>query len=262
MIKISNLQVTNRFSLDFLVIMFDILDTEEKLSDYRLDLYRSNGPEGPFEMAGHNLKTTSYKDYDVNLKNDDIEYYYKINVVRLRDGFSEFTETVRYITSPVNNYTFFIKWNYDKYLDDIVDNGNFYLMKKIRSGQLCPYTDEVRGACKNPRCTECYGTGYLYGYYAPIKIKISFQAPSQENESVNRIGITNDDAPYQVWCGSYPIIAVGDILVGTNQLGGRYKVISVTQTTYQNLVVSQRVVMQTIAPTDIAYSIPMEREGF
>lgn len=258
MISIQDLEVTNRFTIDFLVIQYTVERTHENIDDYCLNLLRSSTSEGDYAVVKENLKTPTYEDYDVNLRNDNIEYYYKIQIVSKKDGTFSFSNVAKFITSPMENIAFWLKWTYDKYLKEVVTGEGYLLLKKKKSGQLCDNYDEYRQSCRNPRCEVCWGTGFKGGYYPPIPISVSYAGPGNKQEQIDRSGFTNSDAPNQLWTGGYPIIDVGDILVGRQSTGGRHRVVAVTQVAKNELVISHRFTIQSIAPTDIVCLLPIE----
>lgn len=43
-----------------------------------------------------------------------------------------------------------------------------FLLKRRIFGQSCSCVDKAIGESKDPQCSDCYGTGVLGGYYAPI----------------------------------------------------------------------------------------------
>jgi len=75
MVQIKKINIINTLSLDFLLIQFEIEDTEEDLNNYEFDIYRSNSPEGDFELISSNVESFEYKDYTVNLYKKSISYY-------------------------------------------------------------------------------------------------------------------------------------------------------------------------------------------
>lgn len=251
MIRAKNVYVSNRFSMKFLVVSFEIENTFESISDYKIDLLRSNSPESGYEVIASNLKNVFYEDYDANLFNTMIEYYYRVRCTNKKTG--EFSESdfFQYHSSPIDQYSYWLAWTYDKYMSQVVFGGGYYLLKRIRSGQYCVNHDEVRGACKNPRCEHCYGTDFEGGYYPPIAISISKFAQDTMQETVDRQGFFNSQNADQYWCAGYPVVNIGDIIVGQIEDGGRFRVMNAAQTLKGTRVVSQRIALQAIPESDI-----------
>lgn len=279
MIYLKNLNVTGIYTLDSLVLTFDICDTSECLSDYRLDIFRSNAPESDFICVCEDLRQNSFEDKGVDLLNSQADFYYKVMIIDKRtaktslpehwknglenlddmkiDFEYSWSDTVMYSMPPLNNITFYLSYTYNAYLTQVVNNGTFYVAKRIFSGELCRNSDEVRGACREPMCEKCYGTGYQRGYYPPIPVRLNIMSPMNQAQTVDRTGLHNEETPTQAWCSGYPIIDVGDIIINTTDRRYRQKVIGVTASSMGTKVTRQILQLQNISPSDVTYLMPV-----
>ena len=258
-LEINDLAVSNRYTIESLLVHYTIQNTHECVDDYRLELQRSHTSEGDYDILSLDiLGNIYYEDYSVNLLNDNIEYYYRIKIIHKNSGAYSFSNVARFVTSPMENISFWLKWTYDKYLRDVVTGDGYFLLKKKHTGQLCENYDDIRGGCRNSRCTTCWGTGFTGGYYPPIPIAFSYIGPGNRQEQPDRAGFINNDLPNQLWTSSYPILDVGDLIVGRLASGGRYRVTSVTRVAKNEFIVSQRFTMQELSPTDLVQRLEIK----
>lgn len=91
------------------------------------------------------------------------------------------------------------------------------LLKKRTSGEVCPHcTDDITGGSNNSECNYCYGTGYLGGYYAPLRFQLIEIYPTQlmekhESDNVTTLNMSVDR--YEARAMGIPEICVDDIIV-------------------------------------------------
>lgn len=238
-----------------LIVFFQVEDTREDLSKYSFNVYRSNiGTD--FECIAQNVGHYYYEDYDVNLYNGNIKYFYKIEIVNNDTGERLLSDKVSIFgVEEPDNYGFAIAEIEQRYLQYVVNQKQMILLKKKYFGQLCTCFDEVRTQ-PNPKCKCCFGTRYVGGYSTPVPIMVNYQAPEQASVDV---GIQDQDnlgeAPVQLWASSFPPISVGDILVDHHN--ERYRVVSVVSTTKRHFIIRQVLTIAKIQPTDIVYRIPI-----
>jgi hypothetical protein len=65
MISINKIEVLDLFSTKFLQIRFTVNDTNEDLTIYKFNIYKSNSPTDGFSLIVPDIKNFSYFDYDV-----------------------------------------------------------------------------------------------------------------------------------------------------------------------------------------------------
>lgn len=133
-----------------------------------------------------------------------------------------------------------------------------YLLKRRRWGQLCDKCREFdTGQVQNSRCSSCYGTGYVGGYFKAVDFTVTcdggwsrgFQLSIDTNVTniVQKIGRAV----------AYPYLDTRDVYVRRDN-GERYiigKIKSLAELGGIPLVVSTELLLAPV--TDIVYNIPL-----
>ena len=133
-------------------------------------------------------------------------------------------ETVEQITSnDRTNWLKYRRWFESNFLKAIVGAGHrVAYVPKRRSGTPCPACLSQTGEPQNPRCTTCYGTGWVGGYHTPIIFKGlfgPFNVSGQENGVENHIEVERT-----TFIGyPYPKLNINDMVVDLDSMD-RYKV--------------------------------------
>lgn len=256
MISFKELKADASFGVDFINISFSLEDTVEDLTRYRFDLYMSLAENGDFKVIYCDIKNFEFNDYSANLLNEEIHQYYKIKAVNLDTN--EFIFSDFFSTPSINadNYSYYLNFVYNVYLDNVTNNRKMYLLKRIRSGERCECYDDVRGSREADRCTICFGTGFKGGYYPPIPIKVNFANASSLTEGMNPSGTTQEESQVQFWTVGYPLIQENDIIVDT-MTKDRATVMS-WQPSYKNgFLLRQTISMNKIPEASLFYKIPI-----
>ena len=113
MITIKKINVTNKFSIKFVNITFEIEDTYEDLSKYRFDLYKADTEFEDFKLAYSNIQDFECNDYNVSIQNPEVGYHYKIKITNTETGESCFSDTASLVTAREDEYTFFFDYIYN-----------------------------------------------------------------------------------------------------------------------------------------------------
>lgn len=272
MICFDKVSVSGEYSVDFLLIEFTIKDTTEDIATYKFDLFRSNDWNSGFQMCSQDIQNFEYQDYDINLKNPSVLYCYKIQATNKETGETLFSKVFAYRGGTHGrvmgiNIMHYIQWSENKYLDVVIDNNRYFLLRRIRSGSVCPDCyDDIRKSSRISRCKRCFGVGYSNGYFEPVPICINFDTTVNSSELLNQGTIVNQDSPLQAWTSSYPRIQVGDVIIGSKFDNQRYKVMNVNMSRREQYISRQIFSMQAFPPSDIIYDFPVreycpEEEG-
>lgn len=259
MISTKDLKATSIYSSHFIYISFSIEDTTEDISKYRFDLYRSNSPTDNFNLIHTNILRFEFCDYSVNLLNPEIKYFYKIKTINLSTGKETFSDVFSVIDKKGDEYTYYLQELYDLYLDAVINNSELLLIKKIRTGQRCDCYDDVRNSSsEGNKCRKCWGTGYVGGYYSPIKIMANFYNTQGEQEEMIATGTIETKSPIQLWVPAFPIVQENDILLDTST-NQRSKVMSVRPSIKNGKVIRQTLEISKIPEGDLIYRMPIDR---
>lgn len=113
-----------------------------------------------------------------------------------------------------------------------------YISKKW--GKVCTSCWDGASNYPTPKksCTRCYGTGFLGGYFDPIKIWVSFPAPKIKNVRMGAPSYSTLDTPV-IQAPAYPIISISDILYVVYS-GKAYKVQEVQEIQHRGITVSHQ----------------------
>ena len=161
MLSIKDIQITSRYSVDFLYIKIFLTDSVEDISNYTFNLYRSNNDEDYFELVGADLVDFEFLDYSVNLRDISTQYYYKVKIMH-KDTFETYESDVfRYTGGELDTEGYYLVEVSKMQLEVVVDNQEMILLSKRQSGSLCPHCyDDIRRKPQN-NCETCYNTNYV-----------------------------------------------------------------------------------------------------
>lgn len=256
MIRISNINCSSMFGLDYMYIRFEIQDTDEDITNYRFSLFRANSENDTFECVYSDIQEFECRDYSVNLRTPQIKYYYKIEIEDLTTGKKEYSEIFKSPAVNGDNYTDYFCSLYDMYLDAVIDNSEFVILRRKRTGQLCECFDDIRGTTTKQSCTCCYGTRFVGGFYNPVVVKINLMSSPYYSEKFELSSVSEDTSPLQFWMGNYPEVRAGDIVVNT-ATNERYTIVGVQQSMKKGFLIRQTVQMQKIQHSSVLYKIPI-----
>lgn len=253
MLYVNKIYVTDQFGLDRLLVTFSINNTPESLDDYRFDLYRSLNPENDWNLLAVDVQNFSYEDYNVNLFNRSLHYYYKVLVTKISTGDEAWSDLVgSYMGHTGDNYANAIIAIESKYLDNVVANTKLDLYKRRQSGQICSCYDEVRRR-SDPKCPICLGTQIVGGYYPPVTMNVNFFNVMQRQHRMEPFGDFDDTAPQQLWTKNYPLIANEDVFV--DQFNDAHIVTNWTPSYKNSFLLRQTMAVARIPRTSIFYQI-------
>jgi hypothetical protein len=257
MIKVDSIKIMDSFSLDYVLINFTIEDTTEDVNGYSFNIYRSNDEEDGYELISTDVIDFSFIDYNVNLYNNAIKFYYKVEVVNRLTGEKLMSEIrSEYKGRQRDNTAQAIIENYNIYLNNVLGVDDVYLLKKKRFGTYCSCYDDIRGRSNNSKCHLCYSTKYAGGYFAPKVMKVSVVNSPGKAETFDITETSEQTAPIQMWTANYPLIQIGDVIVDSNN--DRY-VVAGWQPTYKNyMLIRQTIDLQKLPKSDVTYLIPVK----
>ena len=139
-------------------------------------------------------------------------------------------------------------------------NGNpCLLFTRIRDGVRCP-------ACFQPElqerqradCPVCLDTSYVYGYYNPIRLYVSF-SPEQASISAELEGPGSMGGHSQYWTSSYPHIVNGDVIMD-EKMHTFHTVKSVKYNTHRRVPTKQEFTMEMFTGNDVIWDLLSRRK--
>ena len=263
MIEVSKLFTLNDFSVNALIIKWEILDTEESLEDYSYEIYKSIGVDNE-----KTLLTTvdgmqfEYHDEEAVINKRAVRYYYSVIPVNKTTGDKgKEINCVAMFDKRKDKYASYIRYVNRKYLK-VINNEPGYILVSRKFGQKCTVCwDDIRRQHKKSNCPNCFGTGYEGGYHTPYKIEFNYMnIPMMNSENVGVDTRTDNAGDVTIWTTSYPIISVGDIFVTEENL--RYKVTNVQYTNKNNEFILRQILnLELLSPADVVYKVAIDKEG-
>jgi hypothetical protein len=219
-------------------------------------IFRSTSPENGFELIAENIDQPFFVDYNVNLYDENIRYYYEVK------GFTAGVEVSK--DGPVT-----LEYNQkDAIANKVIHESNvtlramqnppvFFLIKR-RVGEPCdecwnPITKKVRYA----NCAVCNGTGIIEGYHLPIVSRIS-----QDVSQLVMFSSEQDDdkvklTPIRAWIGNKPLLYPEDVMVDI--MNQRYKITNVSRRTKSQYVIRQVIDLTPLEKGHPAYQVDVDR---
>lgn len=259
MVKIINASASFLNSTKFIDISFDIENTYEDLNNYRFELFKSFVEFNKFSLICSDIQNFNFKDYDVNLRNSEIKYFYKIKAINLKDGSESWSELIDGVYKEEDVHTKAIRSIYNKYLK-VIGRTSMILLKKIKSGTLCDCYDDIRGGSrKSQSCEKCYGVGYVGGYHKPTTILVNFQNYSGISENFSPKGVFEKETLIQAWTENYPLIQKGDIVID-QETANRYLVVNWQPSYKDEFLIRQTISLDKLPEANNIYNLAVTED--
>lgn len=235
---------------DVLNVRWSIMPTDYNLGDIAFEIFRSNGPKGPWELVGTVEGIYRFTDFGVLSPGNARTYYYIVRAAsKSKVGFRD-------------SAAFILEHDPDDIALELVRKKNLYLQVKsgIAAGVLLKKTWGARCArcfstekqlATDPDCISCYGTGFSGGFMNPCYIPILWNPPIKVLLSA---GVQLSPRSTYAECANAPVLSPDDVLVDRT-LNQRYRIDKVTQSTRRGHLISQIVTLDPIDDHSIVYTI-------
>lgn len=143
----------------------------------------------------------------------------------------------------------------------LLNNGqDVWLFKRRKEGTKCPHWQEDAQDCPYPLGKKenlqdaCYGTGFVGGYYEPVRIKMRLVS-AQSRVTLEKEGMRIDNSP-KAWTIWTPRLANFDFFVTSD--GSRYEIKSVNRYNARGgLITHQDCEIIRKWETDLIYKVPV-----
>ena len=258
MIEIRNLQVTpfiNGFTSDpiRLRVTWEISDTDIPLSDVEFTVFRSNSPEESFRAVSPPLiDVFDYTDDDVNLFSKNRKYHYKVRAKVISTDVESEIGPARLEHIP------------DKIGLEIIRRNNLlhrrfvglpcHVLIRRTFGQRCTCFDHTKRRVKNSRCSDCFRTGFVGGFFQPTAAFVNFDPPP-ETVTLVTFGETQEQTT-AAWMSNFPIISPGDLVI--DEINNRWRVARTATTRKQGHIIHQTMALTKIEVGDIEYEFEVD----
>lgn len=219
-------------------------------------LFRSTSPTSGFEKLAEFIVQPFFIDMSVNLFDENIRYYYRV------EGFSGGVkiseagpETLEY--AKRDNIANKVLHESKVLLKQMKNPPVFFLLKR-RVGMPCPNCyNPVTKRIKFANCQVCGGTGILSGFHEPISVRIS--------QDVSQMIVASDAydsdkttlTPIRAWITNYPRLHPEDVMVDI--MNQRFKVVGVTPRTKSQYLIRQVLDLVPLEKGHFAYNINVDR---
>ncbi len=218
----------------------------------KVDVYRSQSPE-ELEKIAENVEEPFYYDM-VPVSDRFVNFYYKIVA---KDDISQVESEPTLLPFPPHPIAKSVVKMERHYLEKFIKRrANYYIRK--RYGERCIYCwDEIKMRTVKENCENCYGTGFVGGYYKPIGIYIQIM-PLVRASVLSPIGETKPDET-QAWMSNFPLATPGDLIVEVD-LGYRWRVVASTPFVFQGYITRQDLRLSLIDVDAIEYKLDRRTE--
>jgi len=235
-------------------LSWEIESTTEDPLDYTFRLYRSEGPQGPWDPITDTFTDKYYYIDTVIPKYRHARHlFYKIKITH-RPSASESWSSAFHTDSPSNKYADKIsrleRLAFRKFA------GQRVLVLPIRTfGFRCSCWDPVTGKRQGSECLLCYNTGFVGGYMNAIETYVKIDA--EPYKIVPAQGQETEPRANNIIATNYPVIKPYDLIIQPD-LNYRWKVSVVSPTRLGGSLVHQNLTVAGCAPGDMAFSIEID----
>lgn len=229
---------------------------EWSIQGEEFELSRSTSPDSEFEPVAVHHSQPFFVDYDVNLFDENVRYYYKVTGFIDGNKVSEDGPATLEYNSRDNVANKVIQES--KVVLRMMNNPPVYFLLKRRVGYPCsecwnPITKRVSYA----NCPVCNGTGIMDGYHAPI--------PSRVSQDVSQLTMASGEldsdrvrlSQIRAWTTNTPLLYPEDILV--DMLNQRYKIVNVARRTRSQSIIRQIIDLVPLDKGHPCYQVEVDR---
>lgn len=240
---------------------------EPPSAEISFKLERSGSPNGPWDELI--LKLDSYHFFDKMRKVvlpspgdivDDLNYlslartiYYRV-IASTANGETAYDISDIGASLPFREQLLKRKMQRDLAIGFKFNGVDVAVLKRKHWGLRCPACyDRITRKTTNSKCAICFHTGFVNGYFTPVRIKMRFLAPNN-NTSLSPQGKV-DTTQVRAICGQEPAVDVDDIIVEMG-LNKRYIVTAQSETQLRRETVHQSIILSELARDSVEYRIP------
>jgi hypothetical protein len=250
-----------------------VLDNAQESGTYTFSIYRSGGSAGPWEPLAENITDTyAFKDtftaphpattYNVvrpNQLNLFRTFFYRVVAKSPSGVIAEFIEEL----DPRKDNTIedlkmaqYRRHTRFKFLRTLRLNGTpIVILKRRRWGVRCKCVDKISREIVRSSCRECWGTGFIGGYWSPIKTNAR-RSVSPNSSAVMPEGM-HDSNDVRIWLPDFPSLEKEDVIIFLKD-NSRWLVDVVTSTQIRLIEVHQVATIVALDKSHILYRFPVD----
>lgn len=225
---------------------------------YTFNIYRSGGPEGPWEklnsvpLPGQPI----YVDKHKNLLSKYRELYYFVEAFSGRG--TKYTSPIKNLIRVADRKTYAMATEINRnemLLLRQYAGVQVFVFKKKHFGDPCSCYEPITGTIGIKDCLACKGTRYVGGYWYGIRTWANI---TQDNKVfAETTEAYNEPSKAQAWLTAYPMVSPDDLLVeaDTNR---RWSVRGVSNTELRRYPVRQTLTLNELPHSDIEFKLNYE----
>lgn len=246
--------VCQRPQANTLALRWSIAPTSYPIDDIRFVIFRSNGPNGPWDEVGVAEEGTfQYTDLTVLSAGVHRNYYYVIRAASIsKKGFRD--------SAP-----FVLEHDPDHIALELVRKKNVYLrvnggvslavlIKKTWGSKCSRCYNQEKKLPSDPDCPSCFGTGFTGGFMRPVFVPGLLNPPKKV---IVDAGMEFDPSAVYGELSNNPILQVKDVIVD-RKMNIRYTVENITPTSRRMHLVSQILTLLRVDENSILYTIAIQ----
>lgn len=240
-----------RPNANVLTVRWSIQPTAYPMEDIFFEIFRSNGPKGPWDMIGV-AEQGRFEFTDYNVIGDPVarNYYYIVRAASASEkGFVDSDPQI--LQHDADNIAMELVRKKDVYLTTKGGISVGVLIKKTWGAKCSRCWNQARLMADDIDCPECYGTGFSGGYMNPVFIPALFNPP--KNVIVDA-GLKYE--PYNVYAefSNHPILDNGDVVIDRKQ-NIRYTIEQINVTSRRMHFISQIALLNRVDENSVVYTI-------
>ena len=244
----------NSFSLDHLLLSWEVESGALDPWDYSWYVERSESPMGPFDpLAGPFSDRYRFLDNETSLLHRWRRLYYRIKSVRKAD-----TSDVAYSDVSAQLARPDLIALEVRRLEEMMFRtriGRMCWLFPIRTfGTRCTCYDTILHKAARDNCPTCYQTGFAGGYMHPIECWVQIDPNAQGSQRMSLAETQQSNTTARL--SSFPPVRPDDILVEAENR--RWRVVAVSNTERLRAVVQQQLTLHEITPGDIEFQLPIK----
>ena len=259
MLSLTSLTVSS-FDVDKLTVTWTFKNTSESLSDYTIDVYRSESPgtgtsEYSLVASGISATTASYDDTTISgIYHPTRTWFYKLKLTKVSTAETSllFDDTPAYVKSYTTDRPTLEIIRRKKLAIDRFSGRDIKILRRRTYGTRCSLCwDTTLSRRTLDDDVECYGTGISGGFFSPLSAKGLIAAAPKFNQ-ITMFGewMPSDSMLNLV---GVPPVKTNDVIVDdTNK---RWSIKSVRTIEKGGIIIEQICQLTLIAPADLIYQI-------
>lgn len=254
MLVVKHLRVRS-LDLDYNYVSWQVEDTLEDLYDYAFTVQRSESPMGPWDVLGTALQDAfRFIDRAVPRFHTQRVLHYRIGVKNIRTGEEAFSRVI--YTHPEEDLIALEARRQAALVLQEFSGRKCWLLPVRTFGTRCSSCwDNTLKKRTRSGCLECYDTGFLGGYLAPIQLFVQIDPETTPQRQYTRAVQVIQPSDTTARCADITSIKDRDILVeGENR---RWRVVKAGATEHVRSPVHIEMQLHEIPQGDIEYKYPL-----